>query len=200
MGMDDPFTFIKTMTENAHSFYRLCKTSFGLVAVLWSIHQDQPKISRILLSKREVSAKQLVLTSFPDVMLSSCAEIDLIADQIAAFLTGKDVRFSLNIARLDLCSKFQQKVLRAELRIPRGSISTYQRIANHLGIANGARAAGRALATNPFPIIIPCHRAIRSDRTLGGYQGGLQMKRALLEMEGIPFDSSGHVVTENLYY
>jgi hypothetical protein len=62
------------------------------VAVLWSIHQDQPKIRRILLSKPGVSAKQIVKTFFPDVMPSSCAEIDLVADRIAAFLTGKDVR------------------------------------------------------------------------------------------------------------
>jgi len=66
--------------------------------------------------------------------------------------------------------------------------------------AKAAWAVGTALATNPFPIIIPCHHAIRSDGTLGGYQGGLAMKRALLEMEGILFDSSSHVVTEDLYY
>ena len=115
-------------------------------------------------------------------------------------ISGFGVRFSLDIARFDLCSKFQQKVLCAEHRITRGRISTYQRIANHLGMVRGARAVGTALATNPFPIIIPCHRAIRSDGTLGGYQGGLQMKRALLEMEGIPFDSSGRVITEELFY
>jgi len=133
-------------------------------------------------------------------MPSSCADVDLVADQIAAFLTGKGIRFSLKIVRLDLCSRFQQKVLVAEHGIPRGSVSTYQRIAKHLGNANGARAVGTALATNPFPIIIPCHRAIRSDGTPGGYQGGLQMKRALLKMEGILFDSSGRVVIEELYY
>jgi alkylated DNA nucleotide flippase Atl1 len=49
-------------------------------------------------------------------------------------------------------------------------------------------AVGHALAANPFPIIIPCHRAIRSDGSLGGYQGGLAMKRSLLEREGIRFD------------
>lgn len=187
------------MTE-VNAFYRLSRTPFGLVAVLWSIHREQPKIRRILLSKPKTSAKQIVETSFPEFVASSCAEVDLVADQIAAFLSGKDILFSLEIARLDLCSRFQQKVLRAEHGIPRGRVSTYQRIARHLGIANGARAVGTALATNPFPIIIPCHRAIRSDGTLGGYQGGPQMKRDLLKMEGVLFDSSGRVVTEELYY
>ncbi|MCK4795669.1 MAG: MGMT family protein, partial [Desulfobacteraceae bacterium] len=78
--------------------------------------------------------------------------------------------------------------------------STYQRIATHLGSPNGARAVGNALATNPFPIIIPCHRAIRSDRSLGGYQGGLDMKRILLEMEGIDFDDTGRAATEDFFY
>jgi methylated-DNA-[protein]-cysteine S-methyltransferase len=110
------------------------------------------------------------------------------------------MNFPLEIIRLDLCSEFQQGVLRAEHGIPRGSISTYQRIAGHLGKPSGARAVGQALANNPFPIIIPCHRAIRSNRTLGGYQGGLAMKRALLEMEGIRFDDTGRIATKDFFY
>jgi methylated-DNA-[protein]-cysteine S-methyltransferase len=175
-------------------------TPFGPVAVLWSVHREQPRIRRILLSKARLSAKRRVQIFFPDAKRSSCAEIDLVADQIMAFLTGEDIRFSLDIAHLDLCSQFQQKVLRAEHGIPRGSVSTYQRIANHLGNRNGARAVGTALATNPFPIIIPCHRAIRSDGTLGGYQGGLGMKQTLLTMEGIFFDASGRIVIEEFFY
>jgi len=69
-----------------------------------------------------------------------------------------------------------------------------------LSSPNAARAVGNALANNPFPIIIPCHRAIRSDRSLGGYQGGLEMKRTLLGMEGIEFDDSGRAVTDNFFY
>ena len=187
-------------TENAQSSYCLRRTPFGSVAVLWQVHRGQPKIWRALLSKPNISARQLVQTSFPDLMPASCAEIDFVADQIAAFLSGEDIRFSLDTVRLDLCSRFQQKVLLAEYGIPRGSVSTYHRIANYLGNANGARAVGRALATNPFPIIIPCHRAIRSDGTLGGYQGGIEMKRALLKMEGFFFDPSGHVTIKELFY
>jgi methylated-DNA-[protein]-cysteine S-methyltransferase len=178
----------------------LRRTPFGPVAVFWSVHREQPRIRRVLLSQPEVSAEQLVQSSFPDVGHSSCVEIDLVADQIIAFLTGEDIRFSLDIARLDLCSLFQQEVLRAEYGIPRGRVSTYQRIANRLGNRNGARAVGNALATNPFPIIIPCHRAIRSDGTPGGFQGGLGMKKTLLKMEGILFDTLGRVVTEALFY
>jgi methylated-DNA-[protein]-cysteine S-methyltransferase len=70
----------------------------------------------------------------------------------------------------------------------------------HLGKPNGVRAVGNALANNPFPLIVPCHRAIRSDCHLGGYQGGLEMKRALLTKEGISFDSVGRVKCSRLHY
>jgi methylated-DNA-[protein]-cysteine S-methyltransferase len=88
----------------------------------------------------------------------------------------------------------------AEREIPRGWVSTYGRIATHLGVPGGARAVGGALARNPFPIIIPCHRAIRSDGSLGGFQGGPDMKRALLEFEGVGFSSTGRVAAERFYY
>jgi methylated-DNA-[protein]-cysteine S-methyltransferase len=76
-------------------------------------------------------------------------------------------------------------VLLAEYGIPRGYVSTYRRIAEHVGSPGGSRAVGGALSGNPFPIIIPCHRAVRSDGGLGGYQGGLEMKKRLLAMEGV---------------
>jgi methylated-DNA-[protein]-cysteine S-methyltransferase len=186
--------------ETARSYYLLREAPFSPVAIFWSVHRGQPKIWRVLLSRSGISAQQLVEASSPCSILYLCAEISIVADQIVAFLTGDDVRFSLDITRLDLCSTFQQKVLRAEYGIPRGSVSTYQRIAKHLGNPKCARAVGTALAMNPFPIIIPCHRAIRSDGTLGGYQGGLEMKRALLEMEGVRFDRKGRLLAGEIFY
>jgi methylated-DNA-[protein]-cysteine S-methyltransferase len=90
--------------------------------------------------------------------------------------------------------------LRAEHAIPRGSVSTYGLIAAHVGVPGGARAVGNALAGNPFPLIVPCHRAIRSDLHLGGFQSGAEMKMALLEKEGIKFDSTGRVICKRLHY
>ncbi|MBN1893261.1 methylated-DNA--[protein]-cysteine S-methyltransferase [bacterium] len=131
---------------------------------------------------------------------ASCAEADVLARRIEAFLKGEDIRFSLSEVRLQNCPVFQRKVLTAEHAIPRGWVSTYGLIAGHLGHPGAARAAGNALAKNPFPVVIPCHRAIRSDGSLGGYQGGAKMKRALLEMEGIAFRDPGHVHTRDFYY
>jgi methylated-DNA-[protein]-cysteine S-methyltransferase len=173
-------------------------TPFGSVGIIWTGLNDNPKIVRVLLSKPGLPAEDQVSELYPNSQASSCAEIDDVATAIKGLLEGEDIKFSLDVADLSLCTEFQQLVLRAEHRIPRGSISTYQLIAEYLGKRNGARAVGNALAKNPFPLIVPCHRAIRSDRHLGGYQGGLEMKRALLEKEGIPFDDAGRVACKGM--
>jgi len=128
------------------------------------------------------------------------AEMNGWAERIARFLRGDDIDFPLELLALEDCAQFQQKVLRAEHAIPRGFVSTYGSIAAHLGMPGAARAVGAALATNPFPIFVPCHRAIRADMTLGGYQGGAAMKRALLEMEGVEISPAGSVLTDRVYY
>jgi len=175
-------------------------TPFGSVGVIWTVVNDNPRIARVLLSKPGLSAEDQVSALYPNSRTSSCKEIDDASAGIKGFLEGERIDFSLDVADLSLCTKFQQAVLRAEHQIPRGSVSTYQLIAKYLGKRNGARAVGNALANNPFPVIVPCHRAIRSDRHLGGYQGGFEMKRALLEKEGIPFDDAGRVACTRFHY
>jgi methylated-DNA-[protein]-cysteine S-methyltransferase len=123
-----------------------------------------------------------------------------LGERMQAFLEGEPISFGLDSAALENCSGFQRRVLVAEHAIPRGWVSTYGLIAAHLGVVRGARAVGTALARNPFPLIIPCHRAIRSNGELGGYQGGLAMKRCLLEMEGAEVSDAGAVVRPRLHY
>lgn len=74
-------------------------------------------------------------------------------------------------------------------RIPAGSVATYGDIANALGNPRAARAVGRILGRNPNPIVVPCHRVVKSDGTLGGYSGpgGIHSKRELLRKEGLCF-------------
>ena len=176
------------------------RTPFGSVGIIWTAVSQNPKIVRVLLSTPELSAEDRVFGLYPNSRVSSCAEIDDTATGIKGLLNGEDIAFSLDIADLGLCGEFQKRVLRAEHQIPRGSVSTYRLIATYLGKPNGARAVGNALANNPFPLIVPCHRAIRSDRHLGGYQGGLEMKRALLDREGVAFDKVGRVECPRFYY
>jgi methylated-DNA-[protein]-cysteine S-methyltransferase len=186
--------------ERIKSSHYVWQTPFGPIAILWSIHEGRPKILRIALLQPKASAARSFHTLFGSTKADTCSEIDGAADLIEAFLTGKDVHFPLEIIRMDICSDFQRDVLLAEYGIPRGQVSTYGLIASFLGHPLAARAVGTALARNPFPIFIPCHRAVRSDRMPGGYQGGRIMKRALLTMEGIHFDATGRVIVHEFYY
>ena len=77
---------------------------------------------------------------------------------------------------------------------------TYGGLAAAVGVPGGARAVGNVMAGNPFPLVIPCHRVIRSDGSLGGFGGGLPMKRALLEMEGVAFDGHDRVRPEYILH
>lgn len=75
------------------------------------------------------------------------------------------------------------------MRIPYGEVMTYKALAQEVNSPKGMRAVGVANSKNPLPIIIPCHRVIQADQTLGGYSGGIATKIALLELEGFSFSS-----------
>src|SRR5271169_202390 len=88
-----------------------------------------------------------------------------------------------------LIGPFGRRVLRATSAIPYGGVLSYAEVAAEAGSPRGSRAAGNALGSNPIPIVIPCHRVLRSGGALGGYGGGLERKRWLLELEGAVLDS-----------
>ncbi len=100
------------------------------------------------------------------------------------YFAGRKVKFKES---LDLTggTPFQKRVWRAMLKIPYGQTRSYGWLARQVGGKNKARAVGAACGANSVPIIIPCHRVIREDGTLGGYGGGLSLKRKLLKMEGV---------------
>jgi len=83
-----------------------------------------------------------------------------------------------------LARGFRREVLRATAEIPYGQTSSYRDVATRAGSPGAVRAAGTALATNPLPIIVPCHRVLRTGGALGSYRGGTAAKAALLELEG----------------
>jgi methylated-DNA-[protein]-cysteine S-methyltransferase len=82
-----------------------------------------------------------------------------------------------------LMSGFAERVLKATAEIPYGSVSSYREVAAAAGSPRGSRAAGNALGSNPLPIVVPCHRVLRSGGAIGGYTGGLERKLALLAIE-----------------
>ena len=148
--------------------FQLVASSVGLQAVYWSGEKraesdnvrpvsEAPRIKKLL----ETTAKQLV-----------------------DYCDGKRVRFS---GKLDLSglTPFAQKVLRSLAKVPYGKTITYGELAKRAGSAKAARAVGSVLANNPLPIIVPCHRVLSSNGSLGGFSapGGVKLKRDLLNLE-----------------
>lgn len=104
------------------------------------------------------------------------------ADQLHAYFSGEAVVFDVP---LDLQgTPFQRSVWQALLAIPGGQTRSYGEIANALGAASAVRAVGAAVGRNPVSVIVPCHRVVGRDGALTGYAGGVERKRALLELEG----------------
>ena len=95
----------------------------------------------------------------------------------------KSPKKSFNTYLLKKFTPFEQKVYRAVLKIPAGKTRSYQRVAQKIGKPKAARAVGNALNKNPYPVIIPCHRIIRKNGSLGGYSRGLNLKKKLLQEE-----------------
>jgi len=101
--------------------------------------------------------------------------------------------------RIDLSgfSAFEKNVLKKVREIPSGNVMTYKEVANAVGYGGASRAVGNVMAKNPFPVLIPCHRVIKSDLSLGNYSGGgKEIKKRLLEKEGIVF--AGNKILFNL--
>lgn len=180
--------------------YATHPSPFGSFSLVWQETEGKPRIQRVFLSNAQTLAEDRVRAEWESARPGSNPLIADLAERMQRFLEGEALDFELTLAALETCSAFQQRVLRAEHRIPRGWVSTYSRIAAHLGVPGGARAVGNALAQNPFPILVPCHRAIRADGALGGYQGGMAMKRTLLEREGLTFSAVGKVALRQVYY
>jgi methylated-DNA-[protein]-cysteine S-methyltransferase len=181
-------------------YYKLVHSAFGSFGIVWHETDKGARIVRIFLPDRKAAVAQQIKQSFLSCRQGSCPSITGISEQIAAFLAGEPIAFDLNLLDFSVCSAFQKKVLLAEAKIPRGRVSTYGRLAAKLGIPAASRAVGHALAQNPFPPVIPCHRTVRSDGALGGFQGGLKMKRELLEQEGITFSRAGNAVMNRVFY
>lgn len=149
----------------------LASTEVGLLRVHFPLVHKQPtELLRKMVPGAEVVRDKAKLTS--------------VTRQVKEYLQGKRRTFKLT---LDLGSQtaFRRRVLRRAAEIPYGDTTTYGALAKRCGCPGGARAIGQAMANNPIPIIIPCHRVLVSDGGLGGYSGGLKYKKMLLRLEGV---------------
>lgn len=115
-------------------------------------------------------------------ILAAPARLDAVARELDAYFAGRLRAFNVPVD-LRLSAGFRRAVLGQLSTIAYGETVSYAVMASRAGSPSAVRAVGTACATNPVPIVIPCHRVVRSDGTLGGYLGGLDAKRALLSLE-----------------
>lgn len=119
--------------------------------------------------------------------------------QLSEYLRGERVVFQVPVDLQD-CTPFVRDVLEATARIPYGTVRSYKWLAAQLGRPQAARAVGNALHANPVPVIIPCHRIVKSDGALGGYAFGLSWKTHLLALERATVPWVGCSTTRILCY
>jgi len=117
-------------------------------------------------------------------VLEAPAQLDEVRRELDLYFDGKLDHFDLPLD-WQLSGGFRQRVLRAINRIPYGQTRSYTEMARTAGNERAVRAAGTACGSNPIPLVVPCHRVLRTGGALGGYGGGLPMKQGLLELEGV---------------
>jgi len=176
--------------------YQIFSSSFGTFGVVADPLNKREPIKAVYLPVKKGRLEVVIKKDFPGGVCKNSMAAERIGKRIKKYLDGDKVCLSTDILDLAICSAFQRRVLDLNFLVPRGKVTTYGRIAEKLGTPRASRAVGTALAANPFPIIIPCHRVVRSDGSLGGFGGGLEMKKALLEMEGVKFGSNGRILPE----
>jgi methylated-DNA-[protein]-cysteine S-methyltransferase len=148
----------------------LALTKRGLVRLAFPEEDDDAVLERLA---QRISPR----------IVESAAPPDSVARELDEYFSGRRRRFELPLD-WTLIGAFGRRVLRVTAAIPYGDVLTYAEVAADAGSPRGSRAAGNALGSNPIPIVIPCHRVLRTGGALGGYGGGLDRKRFLLELEG----------------
>jgi methylated-DNA-[protein]-cysteine S-methyltransferase len=147
----------------------LAATELGLLRVAYAIEDHDVVLSHIAAT---VSPRVL---QAPQRLEDTARELD-------EYFAGRRQGFDLPLD-LRLSGGFRREILGRLPRIGYGQTVSYAAMAATAGRPKASRAVGTACATNPVPIVIPCHRVVRSDGTLGGYLGGLEIKRQLLDLE-----------------
>ncbi len=129
------------------------------------------------------SLEELAAKVSPRV-LESARSTERVRRELEEYFERKRRSFTVDVD-LSLVHGFTRKVLEQAARIPFGAVSTYREMATRAGSPRAVRAAGNALGSNPIPIVVPCHRVVRTGGGLGGYTGGIDRKVTLLRLEGV---------------
>ena len=178
-------------------FYEMIRVGNEEIGLVWDVDSGRTRIRKIYLPAAGRTLRKKIVGDFPGLNARPKQMPGGIGKKIAALYLGRPVSFDASVLDWSQLSAFARKVLKKTYGISRGRVMTYSALAAAVGTPKAARAVGTAMANNPFPIVIPCHRVIRADGSLGQFGGGVSMKKTLLEREGVPADASG-TVSENV--
>lgn len=159
-------------------------TPLGTVTIL--VDGDHP--ARILLGSPGSSPCTFLQET---TRLPRSGVVGEVVEALLSYFSGKEVDTDLAIRLVDLSQPtlFQRRVFLETIRIPRGKVVSYGELAERIGNPRAARAVGRALSCNPFPVLIPCHRVVAKDGKPGGFSQGREWKSALLAFEGVNLET-----------
>ena len=180
-------------------YYQIINVDKESSGIVWQNIEGKPQIERIFLPCGKAKLIAEIKKEYPAIDEKEQKIPNEIATQIAEFYIGKKVNFDFSILNLKKLSGFAAKVLKETCKIPRGKVATYSGVAAKIDSPLAARAVGTALANNPFPLVIPCHRVVRADGSLGGFGGGLKMKKELLVKESVEVSTKDRVTARSLW-
>ncbi len=149
----------------------VASTPAGLVRVAYAGYRPEEEVIEDL--ARRISPR----------VLEAPARLDPVRRELDEYFEGRRTDFDVPID-WSLTRGFTRRVLSATARIPYGELGTYASVAGAAGSPRAVRAAGNALGANPMPVVVPCHRVVRTGGALGGYTGGVERKEFLLRLEG----------------
>ena len=171
--------------------YIITSSPIGEITIIWR-KKPQFQIEEIIISNPNQTSSQIAKEKYEKegelAINKKSKQLNKVLREMENYFNEKDYKFSLKYLNLDKLKPFQRAVLEAEFKTEKGTVNTYKDLAKEIGSPKAYRAVGSALAKNPFPIIIPCHRTVKGDRTIGGFSGfagGLESKKTLLELDGL---------------
>jgi methylated-DNA-[protein]-cysteine S-methyltransferase len=176
--------------------YQIIKAGNENIGVVWEYRNKKTKIRKIYLPVSKSKLLSQIRGDFPAIKQLECKIKNGTDRLIAELYKGKKRKVTLSLMDMEKLKPFQKQVLKQVCKIPRGKVTTYSGLAEKVGKHGAARAVGTVMANNPFPIVIPCHRVIRADGTLGGFGGGLEMKKKMLTSEGVKINSQKRVAVD----
>lgn len=167
------------MTRKTNYRYTVFETKYGHAAV---VYKEAPFfLVKIILPRKD--RDDVILEIDKEATHGKNEKTDIVIRAIIDYFEGKPTPSFWDIFDFGALTSLEIEVLNALSQIPFGELTTYKSLAENIGRPKAARFVGNVMAKNPFPILIPCHRVIKSDKSYGKFGGGVELKKAMIRLE-----------------